>query len=167
MSDGSHAPKCCSNLAPAYAHLLLRLWVGMRLFMAGLDKFRWDNGADTTFSISNYTEFKAPPIAKLMYSNSFLPEAMCNQFANSIGYVLLAVGAWVITGLFTELGLLAGGLVFLSLGFGLACLPDDTELVSNIGLSVGLVALALMTAHAKKFSLDGILRGKKKAPAAE
>ncbi len=163
MSESSHAPKCCSSLAPAYAHLLLRLWVGMRLFMAGLDKFRWGNGETTTFSISNYTELKGPPIAKLMASNSFLPEAMCNGFANSIGYVLLVVGVWTAVGLFTELGLFAAGLVFLSLGFGLACLPDDTELVSNIGLSVGLVALCLMTAHAKKFSLDGILRGKKKA----
>lgn len=163
MSDSSHAHKCCSNLAPAYAHLLLRLWVGMRLFMAGLDKFRWGNGETTTFSLSNYTELKAPPIAKLMATNSFLPEAMCNAFANSIGYVLLLVGVWTAIGIFTELGLLAAGLVFLSLGFGLACLPDDTELVVNIGLSIGLVALCLMTAHAKKFSLDGILGGKKKA----
>jgi uncharacterized membrane protein YphA (DoxX/SURF4 family) len=162
MSDSSTAPKCCSNLAPAYAHLLLRLWIGMRLFMAGVDKFRWGNGETTTFSFSNYTELKAPPIAKLMASNSFLPEAMCNAFANSIGYVLLVVGVWTALGIFTELGLLAAGAVFLMLGFGLACLPDDTELVGNIGVSVAIVALALMTAHAKKFSLDGIL-GKKKA----
>ncbi len=166
MSDGSHAPKCCSNLAPAYAHLLLRLWVGLRLFMAGLDKFRWGNGPTTTFALENY-EKKSAPIAKLMSENSFLPASACESFAAVIGYILLPVGLWVIVGLFAELGLLAAGLVFLMLGFGLASLPDDNEMVTNIGLSIGLTALALMTAHAKKFSLDGILRGKKKAPAAE
>jgi uncharacterized membrane protein YphA (DoxX/SURF4 family) len=158
MSDSSTS-SCCSNLAAAYAHLLLRLWVGMRLFMAGLDKFRWGNGPSTTFGLDNY-EKKATPIAKLMTDNSFLPEAMCNQFANVIGFILLPVGLWVLVGFFTELSLLAAGLVFMMLGFGLACLPDDTEVVVNIGLSVGLVAFALMTAHAKKFSLDGILRKK-------
>ncbi|HEY1053005.1 MAG TPA: hypothetical protein VGE39_24715, partial [Prosthecobacter sp.] len=68
MSDSSSS-RCGNNCSYAFAHLLLRLWVGMRLFMAGLDKFRWGNGADATFSIANYTDKKAPPIAKLMATN--------------------------------------------------------------------------------------------------
>lgn len=160
MSDSSSS-KCCGSSSYEYAHLLLRLWVGMRLFMAGLDKFRWGNGADTTFSLANYTDKKAPPIAKLMASNSFLPESMCASFANVIGYILLPVGIWVAIGIFTEFGLLAAGLVFLMLGFGLAALPDDTEVVSNIGLSVLIVAAALVTSKAKTFSLDGLLFRKK------
>lgn len=133
----------------------------MRLFMAGLDKFRWGNGAETTFSIANYTDKKAPPIAKLMATNSFLPESMCQSFAGIIGYLLVPVGIWVALGIFTEFGLLAAGLVFLMLGFGLAALPDDTEVVGNIGLSVLIVAAALVTAKAKNFSLDGVIFKKK------
>jgi thiosulfate dehydrogenase [quinone] large subunit len=163
MSDSSSSSKCCGSQSYAFAHLLLRLWVGMRLFMAGLDKFRWGNGPETTFSIANYTDKKGPPISKLMASNSFLPESMCNAFGSTIGYILIPVGIWVALGIFTEFGLLAAGLVFLMLGFGLAALPDDTEVVSNIGLSILIVAAALVTAKAKTFSLDGILFRKKDA----
>jgi uncharacterized membrane protein YphA (DoxX/SURF4 family) len=160
MSDTTSS-KCCGSLSYDFAHVLLRLWVGMRLFMAGLDKFRYGNGPDTTFSIANYTDKKGPPIAKLMSTNSFMPEWACNAFASTIGYVLLLVGVWVAIGICTEFGLLAAGLVFLSLGFGLAALPDDTEVVSNIGLSILIVAAALVTSKAKSLSLDGILARKK------
>ncbi|MBE7497530.1 MAG: DoxX family membrane protein [Verrucomicrobiaceae bacterium] len=167
MSDSKGSSSCCGNLSAAYAHLLLRLWVGMRLFMAGVDKLRDGSGEATTFSMDNLAK-KSARIADLMSSNSFLPKAMCEQFAHYIVWPLLGVGVWVVLGIFTELGLLAAGLVFLALGFGLAALPDDAEVVGNIGVSIGLVALALMTAHAKQLSLDGLLRGKKKsAPAAE
>lgn len=166
MSESKCSPKCCANLGPAFAHLLLRLWVGMRLFMAGVDKLRDGNGEATTFSLDNLAK-KSARIADLMSSNSFLPKGMCEQFAHYIVWPLLAVGVWVVVGIFTEVSLLAAGLVLLSLGFGLAALPDDAEVVGNIGISIGLVALALMTAHAKKFSVDGFLRGKKSDAAAE
>lgn len=139
----------------AFAHILLRLWVAERLIMAGVDKFRKGSGEDTTFSMDNY-KAKSQQIADLMSTNSFLPKWMCDQFAMGIGYALLGVGAWVLIGLFTEVSLLAAGLVFLSLGFGLAALPDDTEVV-YIGVSVLITAAALMTARAKQISLDGLL----------
>lgn len=159
MSD-SNTSHCSNSCGYAFAHLLLRLWVGMRLFMAGLDKFRWGNGSTVSFGIDNYAK-KTGPLAKLMSDNSFLPESAATAFAASIGYILIPVGIWVAIGIFTEFGLFAAGLVFLSLGFGLAALPDDTEVVSNIGLSILIVAAALVTAKAKNFSLDGLLRRKK------
>jgi thiosulfate dehydrogenase [quinone] large subunit len=87
---------------------------------------------------------------------------MCDAFANGIGYVLLAVGAWVAIGLFTEFSLFIAGLVLLSLGFGLAALPDDTEVVL-IGVSLLITAAALMSAHAKTFSLDRLFFRRKSA----
>ena len=146
--------KCCTTpWSLAFAHLITRLWVAERLFMAGVDKFRKGSSYETTtFSMDNYHE-KSAQISSLMSSNSFLPKYLCDAFANGIGYVLLAVGAWVAVGLFTELGLFAAGLVLLSLGFGLSALPDDTEVV-YIGVSVLIVAAALMTAQAKTFSID-------------
>lgn len=159
MSD-SNSPKCCGSLSYDFAHVLLRLWVGMRLFMAGLDKFRWGNGPTVSFGLDNYSK-KTGPLAKLMADNSFMPQWACDAFAASIGYILIPVGIWVAIGICTEFGLLAAGLVFLSLGLGLAALPDDTEVVSNIGLSILIVAAALVTSKAKTFSLDGILARKK------
>ena len=159
MSDSSSS-KCCGSLSYDFAHLLLRLWVGMRLFMAGLDKFRWGNGPTVSFGLDNYPK-KTGPLAKLMTDNSFMPQWACDAFAASIGYILIPVGLWVAIGICTEFGLLAAGLVFLSLGLGLAALPDDTEVVSNIGLSILIVAAALVTSKAKTFSLDGLLCRKK------
>jgi len=159
MSDSSSS-KCCGSLSYDFAHLLLRLWVGLRLFMAGLDKFRWGNGPTVSFGLDNYAK-KTGPLAKLMTDNSFMPEWACNAFAATIGYILVPVGIWVAIGIFTEFGLLAAGLVFLALGMGLASLPDDTEVVGNIGLSILIVAAALVTSKAKTFSIDGILARKK------
>lgn len=161
MSAEKQDNSCCTSWALAYAHLITRLWVALRLFMAGLDKFRKGNGDTATFSMDNYHE-KSTQIASLMSSNSFLPGWACTSFANSIGFVLVIVGVWVAIGLFTEISLLAAGLVLLSLGFGLAALPDDTEVVM-IGVSILIVAASLVTAKAKTISLDGILGKKKKA----
>ena len=153
---------CCSSWGFAFAHLISRLWVAERLFMAGVDKFRKGSGWDhTTFSMDNYHE-KSAQIATLMSTNSFLPEKACIAFANGIGYVLLAVGAWVAIGLFTEFSLFVAGLVLLSLGFGLSALPDDTEVVM-IGVSVLITAAALMSAKAKTFSLDALFFRRKSA----
>lgn len=158
MSESKQEPPCC-NSSLAYANLLLRLWIGLRLFMAGVDKFRAGNGAGTTFNMDNFQK-KTEQIAALMSNNSFLPAWACNLYAKSIGFILLAVGIWVAIGIYTELGLLAAGFVVLSLGFGLAALPDDTE-VLHIGVHVLIIAAALATSKNNKFSLDGMLRCKK------
>jgi len=160
MSDHS----CCPRLDLAFANLVTRLWVAMRLFMAGVDKFRSGDGAAATFNMANY-DVKTGAIAKLMADNSFLPAAVCGPFAQSIGFVLLIVGVWVAIGLFSEFSLLAAGLTFLSLGFGLAALPDDLELSANIGVGIILTYCALATSKHGFISLDGILRGKKKSDA--
>ena len=160
MSEDKQDKSCCTPYAIVFAHTLLRLWVGMRLFMAGLDKFRSGNGPTTTFSMENLTK-KSDQIATLMSTNSFLPESLCKSFALTIPYPLVIVGIWVALGLFTDLGLFVAGLVFLSLGFGLAALPDDAEVVVNIGISVLIVAAALATSKGRALSLDGILFRKK------
>lgn len=166
MSDNSCSSHCCPRLDLAFANLITRLWVGLRLFMAGMDKFRSGDGAEATFNFANY-ETKTNLIAKLMTENSFLPaflpSAAIDAYAFGIGFALIIVGIWVVLGLFSEVSLLAAGLTFLSLGFGLAALPDDTELGVNIGIGIMIVFLALSTVKHGFISLDGILRRKKKS----
>lgn len=170
MSDKACSPHCCPRFDLAAANLITRLWVGLRLFMAGLDKFRSGDGAAATFNMANY-DTKTGLIAKLMSDNSFLPSVLpasaIDAYAHSIGFVLLIVGIWVAIGLFSEFSLLAAGLTFLSLGFGLAALPDDTELGVNIGIGVMIVFLALSTVKHGYLSLDGLLRRKKCGASAE
>ena len=150
---------CSPRLDLAFANLITRLWVALRLFMAGVDKFRAGDGAEATFNVANY-ETKTGQIAKLMSENSmlpaFLPADAITQYAHSIGYVLLVVGAWVAIGLLSEFALLAAGLAFLSLGFGLSALPDDMELTANIGVGILLTAFALYTNKSGYLSIDGL-----------
>lgn len=157
MSD--HNSSCRPRLDLAFANLITRLWVALRLLMAGVDKFRSGDGAAATFNSANY-ETKTGLISKLMSDNSLLPailpQSAIEQYAHSIGYVLLAVGAWVAIGLLSEFALLAAGLTFLSLGFGLSALPDDMELSANIGVGILLTAFALYTNKSGYISLDGI-----------
>lgn len=161
MSDISSSAFFRPRLDLAFANLTLRLWVGLRLVMAGVDKFRSGDGAAATFNSANY-ETKTGVISKLITENSFLaaflPPSMIDLYAHSIGYILLVVGAWVLVGLFSEFALLAAGLTFFSLGIGLAALPDDMELSANIGVGIVITALALMTNRHGFISLDGIFR---------
>ncbi|HEY1083635.1 MAG TPA: hypothetical protein VGE29_15345 [Prosthecobacter sp.] len=156
MSDNHSS---CTRLDLAFANLITRLWVALRLVMAGVDKFRAGDGAEATFNAANY-ETKTNLIGKLMKENSMLPsilpETAIDQYAHNIGYVLVAVGAWVAVGLLSEFSLLAAGLTFLSLGFGLSALPDDMELSANIGVGILLTAIALYTNRSGYLSLDGL-----------
>lgn len=157
---------CHRRLDLAFANLITRLWVALRLVMAGVDKFRSGDGVAATFNSANY-ETKSNLIAKLISENSMLPsimsEQMINQYAHGIGYALIAVGAWVAVGLLSEFALVAAGLTFLSLGFGLAALPDDMELTANIGTGILITAFALYTNRSGYLSLDGLFgRGRAK-----
>lgn len=158
MSEKSCSP-CRPRLDLAFANLITRLWVALRLFMAGVDKFRAGDGAEATFNAANY-ETKTSLIAKLMSENSLLPAILpasaIDSYAHYIGYVLVAVGVWVAVGLLSEFALAAAGLTFLSLGIGLAALPDDLELTANIGIGIIITALALYTNKSGYFSLDGL-----------
>ncbi len=162
MSDSSCSTSCRWDLA--FANLLLRLWIGLRMIFAGLDKFRAGSGEEATFNAENY-EKKMQAIANLTHENGFLPQNLCDLYAKPLGYLLLVGGVWAVLGLASRLGLLFCGLVFLSLGVGLATLPDDTEVV-YIGVHILIVAFALATNPHNKLSLDGLFcRGKKAVPA--
>lgn len=157
MSDSCHSHK--TRLELAFANLLLRLWVALRLIMAGLDKFRDGDGANTTFTLESYAK-KMDLIAQATHERGFLPLPLCQLYAKPLGYLLLLAGLWAAVGLFSRLGLFVCGLTMLSLGFGLATMGDDAEVV-YVGVHILVIAAALATNHANKFSLDGMLFRKK------
>jgi thiosulfate dehydrogenase (quinone) large subunit len=140
-----------------YAHLILRLWVGLRLLWAGIDKMREKGGSGFgTEFISKSME----PIVDTMETSAMLPKFAIGMYATFLPWALLIVGAWAILGIANRLALAAAGMVFVSLSVGLMALPDDDQVVMR-GVEVALTALALMTAGANKFSLDGLLFSKK------
>jgi len=157
MSDKSAS---CCRLEWTYAHFILRLWVGLRLFMAGIDKFREKGG--TSFSFGNL-EKNLTPIQKLMSENTpniLLPDFAIAPYFYVLSFALVIVGLTSILGIFTRFSLLLGGLLFVSLSFGIMALPDDKDAVW-LGIQVAITAFALITASENKLSVDGLLFGKK------
>ncbi len=161
MSDKSAS---CCRLEWTFAHLILRLWVGLRLFMAGIDKFREKGG--TTFSFGNL-KTNLTPIEKLMTENTpnfLLPDAVIAPYFYVLSFALVIVGFTCILGIATRLSLLLGGLLFVSLSFGIMALPDDKDAVW-LGIQVAITAFALITASHNKLSVDGLFFGKKSSEA--
>ncbi len=162
MSDKS-CNTCC-RLEWTYAHLILRLWVGLRLFMAGIDKFRAKGG--TEFSFANL-EKNLAPITKLMTDNTpafLLPKFAITPYFYALAFGLIITGITSILGICTRFSLFVGGLIFVSLSFGIMALPDDKDAVW-LGIQVAITAFALITASHNQLSVDGLFA--KKRPSAE
>ena len=155
MSNSSCESKC--SLDWAFAHLILRLWVGLRLLLAGIDKMREKGGSG--FGVE-FIEKSMAPIIKTITDNTLIPGWAIAPYGVVLPWVLLIAGLLCIVGLCTRWSLLLGGLTFVSLAVGLMALPDDDQAVFR-GIEVALTALALMTAAHNKFSVDGLLFSKK------
>ncbi len=118
------------------AYWVLRLWIGLRLVLAGLDKFKGSDG----YTMANYTD-KMGKIAGMITQNTFLPDWATKSWAMPLPFLLIAVGALILIGFLNRLALLGAGLLFVGLSFGLMLLPDED--VFMLGIHVGLVAGAL------------------------
>jgi uncharacterized membrane protein YphA (DoxX/SURF4 family) len=137
----------------AFAHLILRLWVGLRLFMAGLDKMR-EKGGDG-FGLQ-YIAKSMAPIVDTISKNTMLPAFAIKPYALVLPWALLISGLLCVLGICTRWALLIGGLTFVSLAVGLMALPDDDQAVYR-GIEVALTAFALVTAAHNQFSVDALL----------
>ena len=177
-ANSSHSASHCIGLA--FGALLLRVWIGMRLLFAGLEKWKSKVTEDVTekitaadgtiteeiiqktfwkYDVGNtevYTE-NMGRITSAMNNDSPLRFWMIEQFGGVLGWMLLIVGAWVLIGLCSRTALIAAGFVFISLTFGLATIGADPEIVER-GIEIGLVVAALALARYQVFGVDGLIR---------
>ena len=177
----SHSASHCIGLA--FGALLLRLWIGMRLLFAGLEKWKTKVTEEVTEKVTaadgtvteetiektywSYQVFSENAaeiyntnmgrITSAMNNDSPLQLWMIEKFAGTLGWMLLIVGAWVLIGLCSRAALIAAGFVFISLTFGLATIGADPEIVER-GIEIGLVVGALSLARYQVFGVDGLIR---------
>ena len=142
---------CCCRIELVFAAFLLRLWVGMRLFIAGLEKFRSGDSYGLEWVGPNVKKFSDP-----ILEYTPIPKFAVDAFGAVLPWALLVVGGMVLVGFARKFALLAGGLILLGLGMGLMLLPDDFEAV-QIGISVAITAFALMVTAHDKISVDGVI----------
>lgn len=131
------------------AFLLLRIFLGLRTLLAGLEKFE----ANKTFSFDNYTE-NMTRMATGISTYSFIPLWAAKGFALSLGFILTLVGLAILLGLKSRVSLFLGGLVYVGLAFGLMAVQEG-EGVAWIGAQVTMFAFALCLARHERFALWG------------
>lgn len=129
------------------AFLLLRLFLALRTFMAGVEKFE-NKG---TYSIANYRQ-NMDHIAQGITGASFLPLWATRAFAHSLGYTLLVLGAALLVGLKPRITLTLVGVVYVGLAFGLMAV-QESEGVAWLAIHVALIAGALVLVRYDRFSL--------------
>ena len=120
------------------AFLLLRLFLGLRTLMAGLEKFE----ANKSFSTANYSE-NMTRMATGISNNSVIPLWAAKAFALPLGYALTILGLAILLGLKTRAALFITGLVYVGLAFGLMAVQEG-EGVAWLAAQVLMFAVALV-----------------------
>lgn len=146
MSDTS-APSTPRNNDYTAAFLILRLFLGLRTFLAGLEKYE----AGGKYSFENYYTNMAR-MASGITGASFLPLWMTKTFALSLGYLLLVLGAALLLGIKTRCTLVLTGLLYVGLSFGLMAVQEG-EGVAWLAIQIGLFVAALLLVRHNRFAL--------------
>ncbi len=121
-----------------YAFLLLRLFLGLRTLLAGVEKFELSG----SYSFSNYYENMGRMAAGITGA-SFLPLWATKTFAMSLGYLLTVLGVLLLLGVKTRCTLFITGLLYVSLSFGLMAVQEG-EGVAWLGVQIAMFAGALL-----------------------
>lgn len=147
MSDqpASLVQRRCFEYTAAFA--LLRLFLGLRTFMAGIEKFE----ARGSYTFANYYE-NMSRMAQGITGASFMPLWATKFFAHSLGYLLVVFGIALLLGLKTRVTLFATGLLYVALSFGLMAV-QDAEGISWLAIHIGLFAGALALVRHDRFAL--------------
>lgn len=161
-----------SSCSETYAFLVLRLWLGARAVITGIEKFAGtvttqqpllddagkpdSSGAiievqQKVYGLSHYRG--VPDSLETQFADQpLLPGFLTKPFYASLGYILIALGLMLLLGIKTRLSLFGMGLLYTALTFGLILIKQDPG-VAWLGIHVGLVALALTLAKHNKFAL--------------
>jgi thiosulfate dehydrogenase [quinone] large subunit len=129
------------------AFLLLRLFLGLRTLMAGLEKFE----ANKSYSFDNYTE-NMTRMATGISNYSVIPLWAAKVFALPLGYLLTLLGLAIILGIKSRVALFLTGVLYVGLGFGLMAVQEG-EGVAWIGMQVLMFAFALVLVRHDRFAV--------------
>jgi thiosulfate dehydrogenase [quinone] large subunit len=124
------------------AFLLLRLFLGLRTLLAGIEKFE----SRGTYSFENYSE-NMNRMAQGITGASFLPLWMTKPFAMSLGYVLTILGVALLIGLKTRTTLVLTGLIYVGLSFGLMAVQEGEGVAWLAAQLLMLVAALVLVRH--------------------
>lgn len=142
-SASTTSPRCEYSAA----FLLLRLFLGLRTLMAGLEKFE----ANRSYSTENYSA-NMVRMAEGISKNSTIPIWAAKAFALPLGYALVILGAAILLGVKPFMSLFLAGLVYVGLAFGLMAVQEG-EGVAWLAPQILLFAVALTLVRHSRFAI--------------
>jgi thiosulfate dehydrogenase [quinone] large subunit len=156
-----------------YAFLVLRLWLGVRSLLIGIEKYSsyrsvavplidpatgqpdasgvMVNVNIKSYALANYVGIPAALRDKFAHEPLF-PKFALVAFDHILGPAFILTGFMLLIGLGTRLSLLAQALLYIALTVGLV-LIDQPDGVAYLGIHIGLVAGALLLAEHNKFAV--------------
>jgi thiosulfate dehydrogenase [quinone] large subunit len=173
MNEKEEIKKTCCCADETLGFLVLRLWLGVRATLAGIEKFGvyktvklplidpatgqpdasgvLHNVSIKSYALANYSGVPKPLLDKFA-NEPILPHFALPLFNYALGPALILSGVMLLIGLGTRVSLLVQGLIYLALTVGLI-LIDKPDGIAYLGINVGLVALALVLVKNNKFSI--------------
>ena len=158
--------------ASSCAFILLRLWLGLRAIITGLEKFAGKvseqkplldefgqpdiNGAmvavdHKVYALKYYQGIPTALQAKFA-AEPLLPAFLLKPYGATLGYALIITGVLLLLGIATRTSLLVHGLIYLSLSFGLILINESAG-VAWLAIHLLLVVAALGLASHNCFTL--------------
>ena len=158
--------------ASSCAFILLRLWLGLRAIITGLEKFAGKvseqkplldefgqpdiNGAmvaidHKVYALQYYQGIPTALQAKFA-AEPLLPAFLLKPYGATLGYALIIAGVALLLGIATRTSLLVHGLIYLSLSFGLILINESAG-VAWLAIHLLLVVAALGLASHNRFAL--------------
>lgn len=169
-SPSPSTPSC--NSGRTLAFLTLRLWLGLRAVVAGVEKFSTRIsiqepllGADgkpdpsgaiveierKVYGLKHYNAL--PDSLRTKFAEEpLLPAFLTTPFYAVLGPALILLGLMLLLGIASRPALFAMGVLYTVLTVGLMLIGQDAG-VSWLAIHAGLVALALSLSDANRFSL--------------
>ena len=170
MSSSHNQPYDTSG--QTWAFLTLRIWLGARTLLAGLEKFSEKittqqplldaNGAPDSsgavvevskkvYGISHYHGI--PEVLKTKFLDEpLLPQFLTTPFYAVLGYALVILGAALLLGIWTRLSLVLIGLLYTKLMLGLLLIHQE-DVVAWLAIHAVLIANALLLSKHNRFSI--------------
>ncbi|MCB1096582.1 MAG: hypothetical protein R3F19_20415 [Verrucomicrobiales bacterium] len=167
MSDADTSQTTPSEKQPwsgdSMAYLMLRTFIGLRLVMSGLDKFKLSNNViDERGGVSRvrwselyrfeHLNAKADKIIGAVPKFGGINADLAELYLKVLAPLMICVGVSLLIGFFNRLSLFAAGMIFISLSFGLMSIGEE-ETVYRLGVYVALVALAFHYVKANKLGI--------------
>ncbi len=163
--------KSDSDIANFFGFLILRVWLGIRALITGIEKFSGSRSsevavnvdgepnsygltADASDKVYGFSHYGGVPEAlyKQLADEPLIPEFALKIYDIILGPVLILSGIALLLGLATRYSLLAMGLVYSSLTVGLILLKQDGG-IAWLAIHVLLAAVALFNVRHNRFAV--------------